>query len=174
MTRDRKAEDIVRSFYDQFGWIEQGDGNGEDQLYRVFPQAYYDIYSPSSEERTRRLFDGRNGRLLIVGCGDLPQSHIAITQQFSTTTCMDISQRALAIARQKLGEPVECVLDSIVDTKLESNQFDAVFCAHVLYHIDAREQEQAVRQMVRLTKPGGRVVIIYANPSIIHSSAIRL
>ena len=55
MTRDRKAEDVVRSFYDQFGWIEQGDGNGEDQLYRVFPQAYYDIYSPSSEERTRRL-----------------------------------------------------------------------------------------------------------------------
>ena len=167
MLRDRKAEETVTNFYDQFGWKEQEGGeSGEDLLFRKFPKVYHEIYAPASEERVRQLFEGYTGRLLIVGPGDLPKSHISIIQQFSTTTCMDISTSALAIARQKLGDRAEYILNSIVDTALDSDQFDAAFCAHVIYHIDAIEQDQAVRQMVQLIKPGGRVVIIYANPHI--------
>ena len=167
MARDRKAEETVKNFYDQYGWKEQEGGeSGEDLLFRKFPRAYHELYAPASEERVRQLFEGYTGRLLIVGPGDLPKSHITVVQQFSTTKCMDISTRALEIARQKLGDRAEYILDSIVDTALDSDQFDATFCAHVLYHIDATEQEQAVRQMIQLTKPGGRVIIIYINPYI--------
>jgi SAM-dependent methyltransferase len=165
MPRGRNAEDTVRTFYDRFGWKDHVDGGtGEDQLFRRFPSAYYEIYASSSEERIASLFEGRTGRLLVVGSGDLPQSHMSILQRFSTTTCMDISQRALDRASEKLGDRANYVLDSIVSTALDGGQFDAVFCAHVLYHIGAREQEAAVRQMLRLTKRGGRVVIIYSNP----------
>jgi SAM-dependent methyltransferase len=162
-----KAEETVKNFYDRFGWkAQESCESGEELLFRKFSKAYHEIYAPVSEGRVRRLFEGYTGRLLIVGPGDLPKNHITIIQQFSTTTCMDISTRALDIARQKLGDQAEYILDSIVDTALDSDQFNAAFCAHVLYHIDATEQEQAVRQMVRLVKPGGRVVIIYANPHI--------
>jgi SAM-dependent methyltransferase len=51
-----------------------------------------------------------------------------------------------------------------VNPDLDSNRFDAIFCAHVLYHIGKDNQETAVRQMLRLAKPEGSVLIVYANP----------
>jgi SAM-dependent methyltransferase len=156
--------EAVKKFYDEFGWVKRnGEASGEDRLFRAFP-AGYDSYASGSAERTRFLFEGRTGRLLIVGGGDLPDSHLDIARQFSSVTCMDISERAIEISRQKLGSRAEYVLGSIVDTAHDGGQYDAVLCAHVVYHIDAREQERAVRQMVRLARPGGRVVVIYSNP----------
>lgn len=156
--------EAVKNFYDNFGWAKRdGEETGEDRLFRAFPPGY-EPYAVSSTERTRRLFEGRTGRLLIVGGGDMPDNHIAIARQFPSVTCMDISRRALDISREKLGDGAEYVLDSIVETGREGGQYDAVLCAHVIYHIDAREQERAVRQMIRLAKPGGRVVVICANP----------
>jgi SAM-dependent methyltransferase len=55
-------------------------------------------------------------------------------------------------------------LGSILDMTLPDNTFDVVFCAHVLYHINGADQERAVRQLIRVTKPGGRVVFLYFNP----------
>ncbi len=162
--QDATVAETVRKFYDEFGWAKRdGEASGEDRLFRTFP-AGYETYAAGSAGRTRRLFEGRTGRLLIVGGGDMPDNHLEIARRFSSVTCMDISERALDISRQKLGDRAEYVLGSIVDTEREGAQYDAVLCAHVVYHIDAREQEQAVRQMVRLAKPGGRVVIVYANP----------
>jgi ubiquinone/menaquinone biosynthesis C-methylase UbiE len=68
-------------------------------------------------------------------------------------------------AKAKLGPTGEFVLGSILDLPLPDNHVDAVYCAHVIYHIDAAFQEKAVRELIRVTKPGGRVVIIYANPN---------
>lgn len=157
------ANDVVKTFYDEFGWQKDGTYSGEDNLFRAFPKAFRE-YARASGERTRNLFGARTGRLLVVGCGDMPDMHVEIARQFSSVTCMDISEVALDISRRKLGDRGEYVLDSIVETASESEMFDAVFCAHVVYHIDAAQQERAVRQMIRLTRPGGRIVVVYANP----------
>ena len=54
---------------------------------------------------------------------------------------------------------------SILDMPFAESSFDAVFCAHVLYHINAADQAHAVRQMLQVTKPGGRVLVLYFNPA---------
>jgi len=68
------------------------------------------------------------------------------------------------ISRKKAAESAE---DSRINCDLhgeKSSQFDCIFAAHVIYHIDAQMQEKAVREMIRLVKPGGRIVILYSNP----------
>jgi len=154
----------VAHFYDHYGWIDQGAGaSGEDQLARRFPPAYAK-YTARSADRTLALLAERRGSLLIVGCGDVPESHVRMAAGFDRVTCMDISTAALGIAKRKLGTSATYRRESLTETTLPDGLFDAAFCAHVIYHIDRDEQEAAVRQIVRVTRPGGRVVIIYANP----------
>jgi len=155
----------VAHFYDQYGWVRQTTGaQGEDQLFRSFPKAQA-RYAEQLRERVCGLFGGKRDALLFAGCGDMPESHMRVAQLFKTVTCMDISTTALDIAQAKLGRGASYVHESIVNTTLPDNMFDTVFCAHVLFHINKDEQETAVRQLLRVTKPGGRLCISYANPN---------
>jgi SAM-dependent methyltransferase len=152
------VEGAVRDFYDTYGWSK----GGEDELYRQFRPAYWP-YHDRSAARTLECFATQQGSLLLVGGGDLPASHVAVARHFASVTCIDISAVALEITRHKLPD-AQRVLGSICDAPLATGAYDAVFAAHVVYHIDAKLQENAIREMIRLTKPGGRIVIIYNNP----------
>lgn len=160
-------ETVVRDFYDRFGWVKAGDQSGEDALFRQFPEHYHRVYEPLSFSRLLSCFDGAGGRLLIAGCGDLPDNHVTIARRFAEISCLDISQRALASASAKMGHGASYVHGSLLAAPFPAASFDAVLCAHVLYHIDAAEQARAVGELIRVTKPGGRVVIVYSNPDSI-------
>lgn len=161
-TIDSKVENSVRTFYEDFGWEDADGVKGEDISFRMFRPAYYP-YHEAVEARTISAMQPFAGNLLIVGCGDMPESHVEIATRFDKTTCIDISQKALDIAAARLPK-ASTVNGSILASDIEDNSFDTVFCAHVLYHIDAQQQEKAVREMLRVVKPGGKVVVIYSNP----------
>jgi SAM-dependent methyltransferase len=152
------VERAVRDFYDTYGWSK----GGEDELYRQFRPPYWP-YHEQTVARTLGCFAGRKGSLLFVGGGDLPRSHVALASNFASVACIDISEVALNITQKKLPQ-AERVLGSICSAPLASDTYDAVFCAHVIYHIDRNEQERAVREIIRVAKPVGRIVIIYNNP----------
>ncbi len=158
------VEKSVQSFYDTFGWVETAGVSGEDALFRKFSPPYY-RYHDGVNDRTLKCFSALGGNLLMAGGGDLPETHVAIAKMFSTTTFLDISDRALAIAKKKVNSQAEYVRGSLVDIPKPEHYFDAAYCAHVIYHIDKDLQETAVRELIRVTRPGGRVVIIYANPA---------
>ena len=160
-------EAVVRNFYDRYGWVKAGDRSGEDALFRQFPDYYHRYYEPKSFGRLLSCFDGIGGKLLIAGCGDLPDNHVTIARQFTDIGCLDISRQALASASAKMGGKASYIHGSLLHAPFPANSFDAVLCAHVLYHIDAAEQARAVAEMIRVTKPGGRVVIVYSNPGSI-------
>jgi SAM-dependent methyltransferase len=163
-TIDGSVSQGVAEFYDRHGWVDQGTGSsGEDNLFRRFPSGH-EQYSAGVTRRIAQVVGDRRGALLFAGCGDMPDNHSALTHGFTDVTCMDISETALRIAERKLGPAATYRRESIVTCGLPENLFDVAFCAHVIYHIDKHEQEAAVRQLIRLAKPGGRVIIIYANP----------
>ena len=157
------VEEIVRHFYDHFGWVSENAQCGEDVLFRQFRTPYYP-YHDRVIDRTLSCFSGGGDCLLLAGGGDLPESHIKLAQQFLDVFCLDISQKALEIAESKLQERSRYCLGSILDIPFPANTFDAVFCAHVIYHIDIDLQESAIDELIRVTKEGGRIVIIYSNP----------
>ncbi|MCB1970405.1 MAG: class I SAM-dependent methyltransferase [Geminicoccaceae bacterium] len=157
-----QAEDTVRRFYDEYGWREQDGVKGEDRLFRNFSGAYRAYHEESTRRTLARI--GHGQRLLIVGCGDMPESHVRAAAQFSEVTCLDISGRALDIAQAKLGPEHHYLLGSIIDTRLPPARYDTVLCSHVLYHLDRNLQARAVCNMLDTMKPDGRTLIIYANP----------
>jgi SAM-dependent methyltransferase len=158
-----KEEEKVRDFYDSYGWVTKAAASGEDTLFRDFSPAYYP-YHDRVNVRTLGCFADLNGRLLIAGGGDLPETHVMIAHKFPEITCLDISRVAIEIARGKLENRGEFVLGSILDIPRPAGHFDAVYCAHVIYHIDRDQPAKAVRELIRVTRPGGRIVIIYSNP----------
>ena len=109
-----EVEKIVRDFYDNFGWTVNDGQSGEDMLFRQFSSPYY-RYHVSTTERTVSCFSKLHGKLLIAGGGDLPESHIRIANNFSDVYCLDISQKALDIAKSKMEHKSEYVLGSILD-----------------------------------------------------------
>ena len=167
-----KEEKNVRDFYDNYGWVKKAGVSGEDTLFRDFSPPYYP-YHDGVNARTMECFADLNGRLLVAGGGDLPETHITIANKFSETTCLDISKVAIDIARSKLENRGEFILGSILDIPKPEDHFDAVYCAHVIYHIDRDHQDKAIRELIRVTKPGGRIVVIYINQASLPSRIAR-
>lgn len=155
----------VREYYDAYGWAKTGTQTGEEAKFRQFPEYYFTYYDRTARRKLLSCFDGLQGKLLIAGCGDMPQNHLQVARLFTEVSCIDISQRALSSAAGKLGGKGEYIHGSIVRAPLPNETFDAVFCANVLFHIHEREQSLAVDELLRVTKPGGRVVILYSNPN---------
>jgi SAM-dependent methyltransferase len=167
------VEKTVRDFYDNFGWQNSTGKSGEELLFRRFSKHFY-AYQGLVDRRTINCFSGLTGKLLIAGGGDLPGAHTKIARHFSSICCLDISQKALDISKEILGDREEYVLASILDIPKPANFFDAAFCAHVVYHIDKQLQSKAIRELVRVIRPGGRAVIIYWNPHSLPESILRL
>lgn len=72
---------------------------------------------------------------------------------------LDIAEEMLARAKAKNIENVEYVLGDITCTPFEDNTFDEIICNSCFPHVI--DKPQALREMVRLLKPGGRLVICH-------------
>lgn len=161
---DNKVENQVREFYDNKGWVADNNGKlNENVLFRDV-KGGKGAYEKKISTKPSRILEGRSGTLLIVGGGDLPDSHISAADGFEKVICLDISERALEFSKRKLGDKGEYLKASALGMPLPDNSIDAVLCAHMLYHVDRSKQETAVREMIRVTKHGGRILIIYSNP----------
>jgi SAM-dependent methyltransferase len=157
------VEDDVRKFYDNEGWVADDTGvSGEDRYFRT-ATADRGVYGELVAREISRLLTGSSGMLLIAGGGDLPEDHMAAVRNFDAVTCVDISSRALEISANKLGDKATCLEASVLSIPLPDNSVDASLTAHMLYHVDRRNQEQAIRELIRVTKPGGRIVVVYIN-----------
>jgi SAM-dependent methyltransferase len=162
---DDRVEKQVREFYDNEGWVPNSAGKtAEDILFRDL-KGDRGAYGEKTGLQPYRLLEGHSGTLLIVGGGDLPVGHMRATEGFKKVVCIDISQRALELSKKKLGDKGKYYKASARYIPLSDNSVDAVLCSHMLYHVDRANQETAVNEMIRVTKSGGKILIIYANPN---------
>jgi ubiquinone/menaquinone biosynthesis C-methylase UbiE len=73
-------------------------------------------------------------------------------------------------AKKKIGDHGVFLHGSFFDIPLDENFFDCAISLHTIYHIDEDKQEDAVRKLLKVTKPGKPVIIVYRNPdSIVYS-----
>ncbi|HEY7397468.1 MAG TPA: class I SAM-dependent methyltransferase, partial [Gaiellaceae bacterium] len=92
-------------------------------------------------------------RVLDVGCGGgrLPSLYGA-----PEVVCVDRSPAAIQAATRR---GLDARLADARELPFPDASFDAVTCNHTLYHVDDREQ--AVSEIVRVLRPGGRFAGIY-------------
>lgn len=107
----------------------------------------------------------RPQRILDVACGTGDYS-IAIARRMlpgGSLTAMDISEGMTDVMRRKvrgmkLPVPVEIVLGDCETSGFEGGSFDVVTVAFGIRNFERREA--ALREMLRVTRPGGRIVIL--------------
>ena len=84
-----------------------------------------------------------------------------------TVSGFDVSAHAVEIARKLLEEaPVKAELKtaSILETGYSDNQFDGVVSRDVVDHMGKADAMAAIRELCRITKPGGVIVITLDHP----------
>ena len=56
-----------------------------------------------------------------------------------------------------------------MNINFKENYFDCSVSMHTIYHINKNDQKKVVEKLLKITKKGKPVVIIYSNPSTIIS-----
>jgi SAM-dependent methyltransferase len=159
-------EDQVRDFYEKTGWqAESGEAVYADaQLWEDLRPCAAD-YVSACRRKVLTFLPQSGERLLDAGSGPIQYpEYLEYSSGFAKRVCVDLSQRALDEARSKLGDRGDYVRASLLELPFGDDHFDAAVSLHTIYHIDQDRQESAVRELVRVLKPGARAVVVYANP----------
>jgi ubiquinone/menaquinone biosynthesis C-methylase UbiE len=102
------------------------------------------------------------GRLLDVGCGtgDDVRAMARLVGGMGDVVGVDNSQAMISEATQRLADthlPVEFHLADATALPFEADQFDGCRADRSLMHVP--DAERALAEMVRVAKPGGRIVV---------------
>jgi len=114
-----------------------------------------------ARERLQRCGLRHGMRAVDVGCGSgaVTRELVDLVGPSGQVVALDPSPERLGAARELLwGLPgVELMAGALPDTKLPAASFDFVWSQFVLEYL--REPAAAVRELVRLARPGGRVAV---------------
>jgi len=121
-------------------------------------------YIRNSFTRTKRYLNTHGKYLLDVASGPISfQEYIELSENFDTRICIDISVKALMQAKYNYRNRKGIyICADITSLPLKESACDSVLCQHTLYHIPKNEQKIAVEEMYKVTKPGGKIVIVYS------------
>ena len=105
--------------------------------------------------------------VLDVGCGSgyLARKLAAAAGPSGHITGVDPSQAAVAYAQQHARTDVTFTVGVAQDLGLPDASFDIVTCTLTMHHVPARKRLAALREMYRVTKPGGRLLVADFDPT---------
>ncbi len=111
---------------------------------------------------SRLATEWRHGRVLDMGCGDGFLLEQLRRMGYDHIEGLDRSESELGAARKRLGAGVRLHHGDICSSSLPSASFDIVVTHMVLMLLSP--VEQAIDEMVRLSKPGGLVLAVLSRP----------
>jgi SAM-dependent methyltransferase len=170
-----EIEDQIREFYEQTGWQSDADAVHSDaQLWEDLRPCAAE-YVSACRRKVLEFLPRGGERILDAGSGPIQYpEYLEYSEGFAKRVCVDISQRALDEARAKLGDRGDYVRASLLDLPFPDGHFDAAVSLHTIYHIDQDRQEDAVRELIRVLRPGAKAVVVYANPDRLAARIKRL
>jgi ubiquinone/menaquinone biosynthesis C-methylase UbiE len=102
-------------------------------------------------------------KVLEVGCGT--GSNLMLYRQAGCSVYgIDLSPSMLAVARNKLGEGADLQLGDASSMAYQENFFDLVIAMFLLHDMSSEIRPAVMREIIRVTKPEGRVLIIDFHP----------
>jgi ubiquinone/menaquinone biosynthesis C-methylase UbiE len=159
----KKEKQIIKDFYDTYGWHKNGQGVYKDVVAFVDTRPVLDEYRHNTHMRVKRFMKPEGKYYLDAGSGAVAHSeHIAYSSGYHRRVCVDLSAQALREARTQIGKKGFYVQADVTRLPFKDDVFDTIMSAHVLYHIPEDEQEKAVLEMRRTLSREGSCVVIYA------------
>lgn len=137
---------MTQSYYETY-WSPNGF-NPEQQIWPELQSVYERFIRPGA-------------KVLDLGCGDGSTSGPWITSRGSSYLGVDVSNSGVETAR---GRGLNAsVIEDAADTGLPGDTFDVVTCIEVLEHLFL--PLEAAREIHRVLKPGGIVIVTTPNVS---------
>lgn len=129
---------------------------------------FHGILSPSIRRTARRLVSGRRGPALEIGCGDGRLVLPLAEETGRPVVGLDLFEHPFSAAveqRDLLGiRNLELLRASGVQLPFVDGAFESVICVNTLNSMPCKEMAWGiVREMVRVCRPGGHIVVDYRN-----------
>lgn len=164
------AEERVSRFYNTVGW-ETEEEITEDAKRNEDLREHAKEYVSKCRLRVLSHIPENGVNILDMASGPIQyKEYLEYSRNFKKRYCVDLSSGALESAKKKIGDHGVFLHGSFFDIPLEEHFFDCAVSLHTIYHIDKDKQEEAVRKLIKVTKPGQPVIIVYSNPNTIVSS----
>lgn len=134
------------------------------EKYSRMPRSVYGLASAGEWPALRALLpDFRGKRVLDLGCGYGWHCAYALENGAARVTGVDISEKMLAVAREKAGGPRAAYLHAAMeDVSFPAESFDVVLSSLALHYV--RSFEQIARGVFAWLAPGGRFVFSVEHP----------
>lgn len=159
------AEKNISDFYNTVGWESAGQVYEDTKRFEDLRESAQE-YNDKCRLRVARHIPARGDKMLDMASGPIPyKEYVAYSENYQQRYCIDLSAKALDDAKRKIGDRGVFLWGSFFDINLENNFFDCAISLHTIYHIDQDQQEEAVRKLIAVTKPGKPVIIVYRNPN---------
>ena len=169
-----KAEEKVSEFYNKVGW-ETDVGITEDARRFEDLRESAEDYLSKCRLRVLRYIPENGENILDMASGPIQyKEYLQYSRNFKKRYCVDLSSSALEDAKKKIGDHGVFLKGSFFDIPLDENFFDCAISLHTIYHIDKDKQEEAVRKLIYVTKPGQPIIVVYSNASKIFKWVARL
>jgi ubiquinone/menaquinone biosynthesis C-methylase UbiE len=160
------AEQKVAAFYENVGWESAGTVTEDAKRYEDLRECARE-YVSRCRLRVLRHIPPEGTNLLDMASGPIQyDEYLEYSKGYEKRYCVDLSAKALAAAEKRIGDHGVFLCGSFFDIgELRDDFFDCAISLHTIYHIDRDRQEEAVRKLIRLTRPGRPVIIVYTNPN---------
>jgi ubiquinone/menaquinone biosynthesis C-methylase UbiE len=161
------AEEKVSKFYNTVGW-DTIDEVTEDARRFEDLRAHSEEYIRKCRLRVFRHIPESGENMLDMASGPIQcKEYLDYSKNFEKRYCVDLSSKALEMAKKRIGDHGVFLHGSFFDIPLQENFFDCSLSLHTIYHMDKDKQETAVRKLLYVTKPNKPVIIVYTNPSVL-------
>jgi ubiquinone/menaquinone biosynthesis C-methylase UbiE len=158
------AEERVSKFYNSVGWKTEFGITEDARRFEDLRECAREYVSKCRLRVLKHVPDvGVN--MLDMASGPIQyKEYLEYSGNFEKRYCVDLSLGALEEAKKKIGDHGVFLHGSFFSTPLKENFFDCAISLHTIYHIDKDKQEEAVRKLIYVTKPGKPLIIVYSNP----------
>lgn len=147
MSRKRKvhAFTAVDSQEDPRSWVKVLDKLHREPFYVAYKTRVFELLKPQ-----------RGGTYLEIGAGTGDDARAVAKAAGATVFVIDISLTMMSEARRRGLQ--NSVVGDVVSLPFAENTFDGCWADRTFQHL--ADPEQALREIVRVTKPAGRIVVV--------------
>jgi ubiquinone/menaquinone biosynthesis C-methylase UbiE len=100
----------------------------------------------------------KGDNVIDIGCG-YGKASFALIEAGYTVTGIDFSDVAAEACRRSCGDKMKVICASVTAMPLNDGEADGVTMIHILEHLEKDELTKAVKEVRRVTRPGGKIFV---------------
>ncbi len=155
-TRSSNQKRAKSQDYDQKYFLEKCTGSG-DFVKGTFSQRFYSALEAAEIKPNNEVLDIGSGRGEIAFLAANKGADV-VAVDYSPSAVDLINQSAKELLKKKKGRVKARVMDA-QNLKFEDATFNKIFFLEILEHLYPKELDKAFKEMIKVLKPGGKIII---------------